>query len=55
MSRKTGIFGYNERYSPWELLELKPQISTKSDIWSLGCVIFYIFTGEHPFVKVNND
>lgn len=31
---------------------LKGQTTLKSDIWSCGILMYYLFTGHHPF-KVN--
>ena len=35
-----------------EVLEEK-HYGRSQDTWSLGCILFYMTTGEHPFGKIN--
>jgi serine/threonine protein kinase len=42
----TEIFGISEVWMPREYLH-EESVSPKTDVWSLGCVIFYIYSRGH--------
>lgn len=47
-TKKTRLLGYSPRYAAYETV-LESTCSFKSDIWSLACIIFYIFTNKEPY------
>jgi serine/threonine protein kinase len=50
----TQILGYCERWMPCEYLQ-DDTVSRKTDVWSLGCLIFYLFSGgQLPWTKCKN-
>jgi serine/threonine protein kinase len=47
----TQILGFSERWMPYEYI-CDETISPKTDVWSLGCLIFYLFSRGHlPWSK----
>jgi serine/threonine protein kinase len=50
----TEILGFSERWMPYEYIHAET-VSTKTDVWSLGCLIFYVFSHGHlPWSKCKN-
>ena len=36
-------------YAAPELMEAKPYLGVKSDVWAIGVCLYFLFTGEYPF------
>eukprot|EP00208_Stichococcus_sp_RCC1054_P002629 CAMPEP_0206150090 /NCGR_PEP_ID=MMETSP1473-20131121/38119_1 /ASSEMBLY_ACC=CAM_ASM_001109 /TAXON_ID=1461547 /ORGANISM="Stichococcus sp, Strain RCC1054" /LENGTH=291 /DNA_ID=CAMNT_0053547579 /DNA_START=419 /DNA_END=1294 /DNA_ORIENTATION=+ len=53
-SRILGMNGYRPYTAP-ETLEDAPWSSKASDMWSLGCVLYTLATGDRPFGSFNHD
>jgi serine/threonine protein kinase len=50
----TQILGFSERWMPFEYL-IDDNVSPKTDVWSLGCLIFFLFSFGHlPWSKCKN-
>ena len=47
-TKSTVALGLSERFAPYEIHN-GSKVSKKSDIWSLGCIIYFIFTGNKPW------
>lgn len=41
-------------FTPPELL-FQEELSNKSDIWSIGCIVYYLFTKKYPFLGNSED
>lgn len=46
---KKEVFCGHINYSAPEMIEEQPILSTKIDIWSLGCCLYYLSTKNDPF------
>jgi serine/threonine protein kinase len=45
----TNILGFSKRWMPYEYIHDKT-VSPKTDVWSLGCLIFFLFSlGHNPW------
>ena len=51
----TKVMGMSPRWMPIEYL-FDTQVSEKTDIWSLGCILFYVCSfGVEPWSSVKNE
>jgi serine/threonine protein kinase len=52
--KETELWGISKIWMPYEYLHAKT-VSPKTDVWSLGCLIFYLLShGNLPWSKCQN-
>jgi len=52
--KKVRVFGTPQFMSPEQTYD-SDAVDHRADLWSLGCLLYYIVTGEHPFAVQSHE